>query len=438
MKTLILNRSFLTKPAAYFAFILLFALPLTSMAQAKPKPKPTKKPAAANTATTSTTATTTPQTNTVSASSTPTETTTPATTPATTTPTVASTPEPVRPKLTDPLPLKDLPSDPPAMEEAVPTNTWVNPAHTQEKYMNIKEGWFLGADVGSTLFYGDVALYNVFPKYKDFGASFGNGYSFYFGKKFLYGLSAEVQGFKGTLRGEKRADNLYPRYFRGDVIDYSLSVKYNLSQLVFREIPGRKFFNRFTVYITVGGGQTLFRSRLYKYARNDQWYLEKATGYTTVGVDSAGASSAGGLVATKTKFQSAIIIPAGGKIHFKLNAQTDIVLDGRYVTVFSDKMDSWERTWSHKDKYLYTGIGINYNMFAKAEGDIPDDQRIFRPHHKSKDAYAGTTSSSQSAYPTPSGKRSGKGKKADKDLEIKLKLYELQLKLFEMQYMLTN
>ncbi len=319
-------------------------------------------------------------------------------------------------------------------------SSYHNPEHTTENFMKLKEGWFAGVDLGTTLFYGDISLFNSIPKYKDLGASAGRGFSLYGGKKFKFGLSAELQLFKGTLKGEKRADQLYPRYFRADVTSYAVNAKYNLSQIIFREQNDRKFFNRLTLYITVGGGQAFFRSRLYKYASNDQWYLEKVSGYNSSGVDSAGVSTAGGLVTDKAKTVSTIILPVGGKINFKLNGKTDIVLDINYTTAFTDKLDSWSRSWSHKDRYLYGAIGLMYNFGNETSDDVPDSDRLFRVGSKksnnsgtSDDAYDSDSSSSDGK--PKKGRLSKKAKKEDKDLEIKMKLYELQLKLFEMQYL---
>jgi hypothetical protein len=315
---------------------------------------------------------------------------------------------------------------------------WVNPEHTQEDYMDFKQGWFIGADAGKTVYYGDVALYNVFPKTSEFRQSMGNCGSFYFGKKFKFGLAAEVQGFKGSLQGEKISGRLYHRYFNADFYQYSVNVKYNLSQLVFRDIPGRKVFNRFTVYLTAGGGQMFFRSRLYKLAVDNNWYLENTNGYSNTGIDSAGPTSAGGNVVDRTKMHSAIAIPAGAKINFKLNGKTDVVLDATYSTVLTDDLDSWKRTWSHQDRYLYLGLGLVYNLFA--DGDIPDDQRIFRPRDK-------TAADAYDKDEAPKAERKGlfnfggksKGnKKDDRDLEVRMKMYELQLKLFEMQYLMNQ
>lgn len=312
---------------------------------------------------------------------------------------------------------------------------WVNPDHKQEeRYPGFKTGWYAGADFGSTLFYGDVTLYNNFPKLKDFKKSSGNGYSFYGGKKFRYGLIAEAQAFKGTLTGMKIADKLYPRYFDGEIMEYSVNFKYNLSQELFRSSQQRKFFNRLTVYVTAGAGQAFFRSRLYKLALNNQWYLEKANGYTSTGIDSAGIGKAGGLVVKKATPISAITMPIGGKINFKLNSVTDIALDLRYVTVFSDKLDGWERSWSHYDKYLYMGVGLVFNFGKKGEEDVPNSQRFMK--HEPTDTGASDDIDSE----LKSGKRGlfnrkSKKSKADKDLELRLKMYELQLKLFEMQYL---
>ncbi len=325
--------------------------------------------------------------------------------------------------------------------EPADTSTWVNSEHTSENLMGFKQGWFVGGDIGTTLFYGDVALYNNFPKFKDFNKSFGRGLSVYGGKKFKFGLAAEIQAFYGTLQGHKNAPPLYQRYFKGDVLNYSISLKYNLAQFFFREKQDRKFFNRLGVYATVGIGQAFFRSRLYKLAVNNQWYLENATGYSTTGIDSAGPHSGGGLVNTKTKMQSAIVLPVGGKISYRLNKKTDIVLDFYYVTVFSDQVDSWSRSWSHKDKYLYTAVGLCYNFGRTPEDEIPANQRILRPHAKKNtttDAYTADTNMPASTGSISKGtsKRKSKYSKADKDLEVKLKLYELQLKLFEMQFLI--
>jgi hypothetical protein len=322
-------------------------------------------------------------------------------------------------------------------EGTVKKSRYDNPEHTPENYMGLKKGWFVGADAGTNLFYGDVTLYNNLPKPGDYNKSLGRGFSIYGGKKFKFGLAAELQLFRGTLKGEKQADKLYRRYFKADLTGYSISAKYNLSQLIFREKNDRKFFNRLTLYATVGVGQVFFRSRLYKLAANDQWYLEKVSGYSSTGIDSAGISQAGGLVQDKAKTVSAIILPIGGKINFKLNSKTNVVLDISYVTAFTDQIDSWSRNWSHKDRYLYTGIGLMYNFGTADDNDIPESDRLLRSTSKNKksqdDAYE------KSNTPTVDGNKGGafkkKSKKEDKDLEIKLKLYELQLKLFEMQYL---
>lgn len=322
-------------------------------------------------------------------------------------------------------------------EKSEKKSNYDNPEHGQESYMPLKQGWFVGADFGTTLFYGDVALYNTFPKFADFKKSAGSGFSIYGGKKFKFGLSAEIQLFKGNLKGEKLSGNLYPRYFRADLMGYSVSAKYNLSQLLFRDKNDRKFFNRLTVYATVGVGQTFYRSRLYKLAVNNQWYLENASGFTTASIDSASATVGGGLVTDKVKTISSIILPVGAKLNFKLNQKTDIVLDVNYVTVFSDKVDSWSRSWSHKDRYLYTGIGLMYSFGKAKESDIPDEDRILRPGSKKlNDGYdASASKTSETSAEPKKGLFKKKAKKEDKDLEIKMKLYELQLKLFEMQYL---
>lgn len=310
---------------------------------------------------------------------------------------------------------------------------WVNPEHTQEKFSGFKEGWFVGLDAGTTLHYGDVALYNYWPKFKDYDQSFGSGFSVFGGKKFIYGLAAEIQLSKGKLMGQKIADRLYNRYFKADYMDYSVNVKYNLTQQIFRKAHYSKLVSRTSLFITAGAGQTFFRSRLYKQANNAQWYLESTNGYNTTGIDSAGINAAGGLVTTRKSMASAIIMPIGGKINYKLNHRADVTVDVRYVTVFSDQLDSWVRSWSHKDRYLYMGIGLTLNIGKKDEEDVPKEKRFI------KDEETKTSSADPDIPQIPlPGKTSGKKSKADRELEMKLKMYELQLMIFEMQYLLMN
>lgn len=315
---------------------------------------------------------------------------------------------------------------------ALAQDKWQNPEHTNENFMSFKTGWFVGADGGVSLFYGDVTKYNYFPKFADYKKSFGNGFSIHGGKKFKYGLAAEIQLSKGTLKGEKIADKLYPRYFNADYMDYSVGLKFNLSQQIFRGTQPRKFFNRLSVFATVSGGQTFFRSRLYKQANNGQWYLEHVNGYSASGIDSAGINRAGGLVTNKTAMASAIILPVGGKINYMLNGKTEITFDLRYVTVFSDKLDSWERSWTHYDKYMYMGVGLTYNIGKTDGDDMPDSQR-YLPHEK-KDEVSANPDDMQGKVPSRGGLFRRKAK-SDKDTEIRLKMYELMLMMFEMNYM---
>lgn len=334
-------------------------------------------------------------------------------------------------------------------QEPIEKSSYLNPDHERGNYMPLKQGWFLGLDAGNTLFYGDVTLYNRFPKTKDYKKSAGMAYSVYGGKKFLFGLAAEIQLFKGDLKGEKNVANLYPRYFRADIMGYSVSVKYNLSQLIFRQKNDRSFYNRLSLFLTVGGGQAFFRSRLYKFANNGQWYLENVSGFTATGIDSAGIGQAGGLVSDKAKTVSAIILPIGGKLNFKLNQKTDLVLDINYTTAFTDQLDSWTRSWTHKDRYMYIALGLMYNFGTSSDADIPDSDRFLKNKVKfggrkkdnssasAGDAYDnGTDADSEKIALFKRKSSSAKQSKADKELDIKLKLYELQLKLFEMQYLM--
>jgi len=305
----------------------------------------------------------------------------------------------------------------------------------QGQYLDFKSGWFFGADAGTTLFYGDVTTYNVFPKFSDFNKSFGHGISLFGGKQIKWGLSGEIQVSSGSLKGTKTDVANIPFFFNGDYQSYSLSAKYNISDLYLRKFGKRsngKNANRMNVYFTVGGGQVFYRSRLYYVAGNR---LKQAYGYT----ETLPTQPTGQYLLEKSNSLSSIIIPVGVKFQHKLNYKTDLSFDFYYVNTFTDKLDAWERSWSHEDRYLYMAVGLVYHFGRREDSDeVPKSLRV---SSEKKEVSNDDASEAGDSAPRKGlfGRRSRKSNSTDNDdLNLRLKLFDTQLKLFEMQNMIDN
>ena len=94
-------------------------------------------------------------------------------------------------------------------------------------------------------------------------------------------------------------------------------------------------------------------------------------------------------------------------------------------------MDAWDRDWTAKDKYNYIGIGVTYN-FNRSHEDSPKKKAKEEVKNDAFDDEA-----SVPAAKTKKGLFSKKKKKEEDDLlKLRLKLFETQLKLFEMQYLM--
>lgn len=162
----------------------------------------------------------------------------------------------------------------------------------------------------------------------------------------------------------------------------------------------------------------------------------------------------------KDKMVTAMTLPVGFNIGYRINYKTDINFEGTVTSAFTDDLDTWNRSWSALDKYAYAGLGVTYN-FNRSEDDLPPKRR--KKKKKKDEANASDTSASPAAG-VPAGvdvsdiqggangkdgkdgknglfggkRKSSGNSRADDMLEIQLKMYELQLKLFEMQYLLNR
>ncbi|MFQ5335933.1 MAG: hypothetical protein ACE5DN_07640 [Flavobacteriales bacterium] len=289
----------------------------------------------------------------------------------------------------------------------------------------------LGASSGLSLYYGDLAYYYAFPKPADFHNFFRAGWSAYIERSIpeltaAPGLGARIHLYHGSLIGGRRpGEKSWFINFRTDYNLLNLSVKYNLTDLLLPDDEYRRWY----VEGSVGGGVVQYRTY--------SWYtdLEGAWVYNSLGYQESPDRTPTGLLEKDKMIIKAgipVALHAGYQITYKADITFDLMLDNLLV----DDLDAHERSWSHKDKISYWGIGFRYT-FGRSEEDL-----VKRPKDEDE-AEAAPVTEPVNIGGIPSGEsRTGlfsKSKKRSKDdelLELRLKLFETQLKLFEMQYLI--
>jgi hypothetical protein len=295
----------------------------------------------------------------------------------------------------------------------------------EENLGPVFDGAFAKISAGPSIYYGDLADYYVFPNFSQFSTHIRSAYKIEIGRDIIGKLGASFHFQKGSLKGTRRpGEQSREVFFRTDYNDMALSVRYRLSESLLRANPYRRYyFNAF-----IGAGMMWWRSQLYdretKYTKDYEGYVETES---TVNSPNKG-------LLDKAKRPSIMVIPYGVTFGYRLNYKTDIFVDVTQTNTFTDRLDAWARGWTAKDKYLYIGVGVTYNFNrSEAENGIKKKEKPAKTEGDTEESSEATPASTKKGL---FGRR--KKSKDDELLNIRLKLFETQLKLFEMQYLLEN
>lgn len=283
------------------------------------------------------------------------------------------------------------------------------------------DGAYISMSAGMNTYFGDIAAYNLFPRPSQFGDHVTSAFKFTLGREIKWGLGAQLNYQKGSLIGTRKTGKQSSTIsFRNKFHDLSLQVNYRLNDVLFKKSE----YNRFTLYGHFGLGMMWYRTQLFDtFTLNTKDY----EGYVEVeGTESLSQKT----LSDKVKKARTWAIPYGIRLNYKVNYKVDFHFDFTQTSTFTDRLDAFSRGWTSKDKYDYIGIGVTFN-FNRSGDDAPKKR-------EKEDAYDDDATSA-SATPKKGlfGKKK-KRKKGDDDelLNIRLKLFETQLKLFEMQYLL--
>ena len=318
------------------------------------------------------------------------------------------------------------------------TSTEPNNSGDDKNFGPVFDGASVSVSAGINTYFGDLADYKIFPQFKDIGKYTTSAFKLSVARDIKWGLGAKLNYQSGKLEGtRKTGKNSTTKSFENSFFDLSIQPRYLISDILFQKTE----YSRFKIYAHVGIGLMWYRTKLFD---TNTLNTKDYEGYIEVeGTESLAQKT----LSDKVAKAKTLTIPYGLTVVYKLNQKIDLHLDFTQSTTSTDRLDAFDRSWTAKDKYDYIGIGLTYN-FNRTADDAPKK----RPKKDQIKKVDGDTSSQLDASNSPTTlpisslpKKSKKGlfrrknKKSNDDdqlLNIRLKLFETQLKLFEMQYLL--
>lgn len=308
-------------------------------------------------------------------------------------------------------------------------------------------GFSIGANAGVGLFHGDLANYDIFGPFKNFGTYYKFGWRIYAAREIKWGLKGKLSFEKGTLGGGRIIGLQSPKVnFNSEYNTVALSASFDILNSLFNKENKKQ--TKTYLEAEIGIGLTFYRSFTNWTGEDER--VRDFVGYTVTDINPPTQRYT---IEDKTTPAMALNIPVGFTFGYRINYKTDVTFSYTLNNLATDRLDSWSRDWSARDKYSYFGVGLRYN-FNRDKEDYPKK----KPKEKKNDQL-GSADSDDSKWrlfgskkenvqpnnveiPSPiESRQSNKIVPAEqnKDMEeIRMKMFELQLKLFEMQYLING
>ena len=303
-------------------------------------------------------------------------------------------------------------------------------------------GFSAGASAGVGLFHGSLADYDIFAPMNDFSKYYKFAWRVNVEREIKWGLGAKLQFEKGKLGGGRLpGKQSLPVDFESTYNTVGLVLTYDLLNALTKKdgLENQKFF----LNAEIGFGLTLFRSL--SYWRAEDGRVRDYVGYI---MTDDNPPTQRYTADKKTAPAMAFNVPVGFTFGYRANYKTDITFSYTLNNLSTDRLDTWDRDFSAQDKYSYFGIGVRYN-FNRDKSQYPkkkikeekvpkaDDEKWKLFGSKKEDVQPNAVNLEEPL----SSRKSGKIDQANQSEElenVKLKMFELQLKLFEMQYLLNG
>ncbi len=212
----------------------------------------------------------------------------------------------------------------------------------------LKDGWGVNLNFGSSLFYGDLRVYDFYPVSK-----YNNERKWAIGGMLTKDITTlatlQVMFLSGKLAGTKRlwSDGTKAGlFFNSSYTEFNLNAKVNISNILFSYNPKRKI----NFYGLIGYGIVNYRTIQRKLGTEE---LEDVIGYSEDGQ-------------RKESPQSEAIIPMGLGLTYKLDDHFSLDFQSSIRKMFVDNLDVLEGNSGVNDMYGYTSLGVTYNFgFSK-------------------------------------------------------------------------
>lgn len=302
------------------------------------------------------------------------------------------------------------------------------------------DGFSVGASAGVGLFHGSLADYDIFAPLGDFSTYYKFGWRAYVQREIKWGLSAKLGFEKGKLAGGRLpGKQSIPVDFESIYNTINLSATYDILDAFTKKdgLENHKFY----LNAEIGIGISFFRS--VSYWRAEDGRPRDFVGYT---VTDDNPPTQRYTLDAKTKPAIAFNVPVGFTFGYRLNYKTDVTFSYTLNNLSTQRLDTWDRDYASQDKYSYFGLGIRYN-FNRSKSEYPK-KKVKEPKDETDKKWGLFGSKKDDVKPkdvsvkTPiESRQSGKidATMEDKELDdVKMKMFELQLKLFEMQYLLNG
>ena len=198
------------------------------------------------------------------------------------------------------------------------------------------DGAYINLSAGMNVYFGDIAAYNLFPRFSQFDEHITSAFKFSLGREIKWGFGAQLNYQRGSLIGtRKTGKNSSLISFRNSFYDISLQVNYNLNDALFK----KNEYNRFTLYAQVGFGSIWYRSQLFDAetlnTKDYEGYIE---------VESTQELTQKTL-SDKVKKAQSWSVPYGIRLNYKHNYKLDFHLDLTQTSTFTDRLDAFNRSW---------------------------------------------------------------------------------------------
>lgn len=226
-------------------------------------------------------------------------------------------------------------------------------AQSYNKSSYSKSSWRINANFGSSIFFGDIKQYRVWPV-----SNYENEWRFAGGFQLINQISPVFgirgQGLIGKVAGTRRSSN---KYFESNYIEFNLNSTVSLRNII-RKYQPKQFWD---AYFIVGIGLLNYNTEVYDLSTKQ---VIQKVGYGN-GKGIGGRTLQG-------------IMTGGLGLDFRLSNKINLNLESANRIMNSDAMDGRVSGFIY-DVYNYTSLGITYKFGATTKVKKSDDYKYFKP-----------------------------------------------------------